>query len=280
MLFDLIRHTPILKKFVLAALPGGLLQAIRKIYYLRMLKTITENEEVEFKVIKYLIRKGDRVIDVGANIGVYTKFLSELVGSAGIVHSIEPLPLTFDILCSNIKKLRLHNVEPINCAVSDNNADIVMEIPRNGLAGENFYRARVVSGDANGTFRQVKVTSRTLDSMFSDLPHNISFIKCDVEGHEFQCLKGASTIIKTRQPIWLIEVTGDPASPHSRAYRIFDLLKAERYEPYWLENEHLRKWQPGDQSTNYFFLAPGHLDILKQREDIGLFMTAEISGQE
>jgi tRNA A58 N-methylase Trm61 len=97
-----------IKGFILSILPDKILQAIKKVHYARALSAVSEGDEVDFKIIKQLVNPGDYVADIGANYGVYTKYLSELVGRDGCVYSIEPIPLTFEILYSNVKKLGLN----------------------------------------------------------------------------------------------------------------------------------------------------------------------------
>ena len=157
-------------------LPENTLQLIKKVYYPYILRSISENDEVDLKVVRHLVNPGDYVVDIGANIGIYTKFLSELVGSHGRVYSIEPIPFTFEILCSNVKKLRLKNVELINYAISDTNGNVIMEIPLYESGGENFYQAKIVDENDKSSLRRIIVKSRTIDFLFSELSCNISFI--------------------------------------------------------------------------------------------------------
>ena len=50
-----------------------------------------------------MIKKGETVIDCGANIGYYTNFFRSIVGKNGYVHSFEPVPTTFKQLQKNTK---------------------------------------------------------------------------------------------------------------------------------------------------------------------------------
>lgn len=255
----------ILKRLILSMLPEKILQTIKKIHYARTLRFISESDEPDLKVIKYLVNPGDHVVDIGSNIGGYTKYLSELVGIHGRVYSIEPVLLTFEILCSNLKKLGLKNVELFNCAISDANGSITMEVPLYESGGENFYQAKVVYENTNNSLRRIKVGSKTLDSLFSELPYNISFIKCDTEGHEPQCIKGATSIIKNSKPAWLVESSGDPDDSTSTVHQTFKLLNEEGYEAFWFDGTNLNKRHSGDRSVNYFFLLPKHLRALQEQ---------------
>lgn len=254
-----------LKGYALRILPDRILTAMKKAHYVRMLRTLSENDEVDFKVIKYLVNFGDHVIDIGANIGVYTKYLSKLVGQSGRIYSIEPIPLTFEILCSNIRKLGIENVELLNCAVSDANRIVIMEVPRYELGGENFYEARIVSENSGNSLRRLTLKSRTIDSLFSGNADPISFIKCDVEGHELKCLQGSMKTIRKFKPAWLVELSGNPDDLTSMAYQIMKLFGREGYKPYWFDGRNLKKRYPGNKYVNCFFLVEKHLQILRER---------------
>ncbi|MFQ5853478.1 MAG: FkbM family methyltransferase [Candidatus Binatia bacterium] len=255
----------LLKFLALSMLPEGILQDLKKHYYLHVLKSLPIDHEPDMKLLEHLIKPGDSVIDIGANIGIYTIRMSPLVGRDGCVHSIEPVPLTFDILCSNVRKLGLTNVELIQCAISDTNSSVMVEVPLYKSGGENFYRARVIQHTDNSFQRLVMVDSRTIDSTFDKLRRKISFIKCDVEGHELQCLKGAARVVRDNMPAWLIEISGDPDAPRDKAHEAFKLLTEAGYHAYWFDGVRLQQRRPHERRTNYFFLATKHLSTLEGR---------------
>jgi len=252
----------ILRRFA-RLLPARLLQAVKKIYYPHLLRAITPADEIDIKVVTFLVSAGDYVIDIGANIGVYTKFLSELVGLTGRVYSIEPVPLTYDILVSNVGKLGLANVKTIECAISDEDGVVQIEVPKDER-GENFYRAKVVtSSHTEAHVRRFSVESRCLDSLFRDSAQRITFVKCDVEGHELSCIKGATGFIKKHMPAWLIELSENLDVRGSTAHKISQLLTKRGYQVYWFDGMNLNRWQPGDESVNYWFLTPDHVQALQ-----------------
>jgi len=255
-----VRH---FAKKVLRLLPEPVFQAIRRFYYVRVVRSVSEASEADLEIVRYLVNPGNRAVDVGANIGVYTKHLSNLVGDSGRVYAIEPLPLTFDLLRANVRALALRNVELMNCAVSSKNGQVTMAVPV--IAGEeNFYRARIVQ-EWRANSHRVEVESRTLDTLFAGQPYPIAFIKCDVEGHELDCIRGGADLVRRYHPAWLIEITGDPDDPTSTAHAVFHMLLAESYEAYWFDGVALNKRKQGDKSVNYFFLGGRLLQMLNDR---------------
>jgi FkbM family methyltransferase len=256
----------LLKRAAWKILPYSIIQFIKKRHYLRLLCSSSLEKEPELRVVRHLVKPGDSVIDIGANVGVYSKILSELAGPSGHVYSIEPFPSTFEILCYNIKKLHLDNVEPINVAVSDSEAIVTMALPYDSSGAEMHYRAYIVKDQADEAKEQTSAQAITIDSRFLSTSGTISFIKCDVEGHELACIKGATKFLTRSQAAWLIEVSGEPDATDSAAHNVFKILQDQNYSAWWYDDSKLRKRCHGDKSTNYFFLKDNHIDILNKSE--------------
>lgn len=239
------------KASILKMLPGAVQQSVRKIHYLKVLKYFRKTPELIF--LNSLVKQGDTAVDIGANVGVYTKCLSELVGLEGHVFSIEPIPSTFDILSFNKQKLKLDNVKLFNCAASDSNGEVGMFVPAYPNGGDNFYEAGIAGKDDESK-KIIKVKSYTLDSLLCDCRSKINFVKIDVEGHELKVLNGAENTIKKFTPIMLIEIKNDPEDRKSDAFQIFNLLGKMGYHAFILGGEKFKKYYPGVRSINYFFL--------------------------
>ena len=92
-----------LMKSIAARLPKKLQQSMKRRYFaLQIRRGLFRTEEPEFNLASEILREGDWVLDVGANIGHYTVRFSELVGDKGRVIAFEPVPDTFEILSSNV----------------------------------------------------------------------------------------------------------------------------------------------------------------------------------
>jgi FkbM family methyltransferase len=174
-----------LKQAALRLLPERLLLSFKKIQKIHYARVLGGNsaDEPEFKALAHLVRQGDIVMDLGANIGSYTKFLSILVGTAGSCYSIEPIPPTYEILRSNIERHHLANVHPIAAAVSDEVGIVEMEVPQYPSGGRTFYEAGIVSRWAESRGRRFTIPATTVDAICSGPVH---FIKCDVEDTRMQ----------------------------------------------------------------------------------------------
>ncbi|HTY59607.1 MAG TPA: FkbM family methyltransferase [Bacteroidota bacterium] len=248
-------------------LPPEVTRRLQKIRYLSEMREGTGGYEPEMHVIRKLVRKGDCVADLGASLGWYTRFLSEVVGPGGMVMSFEPNIDNFEVLSHIRKRLRLDNVEVFNIAVSDTHGEKIMVVPRDDDTGESdAYMTRILSPEDSGT-RGDFFPSRTarLDE-FADRP--FSFIKCDVEGHESEVLTGARSVLAGR-PAWMIEVWGHP-DREPRAKTVFARMAAEGYGAYILADDGLtvRPRMSGETGPrgNYFFLRENHIAMIEAGE--------------
>lgn len=256
----------LLKKAILKCMPRKLLIYLKASHYVRHVRRFSEADEPELKVVKYLVNLGDTVIDVGANVRWYTHYLSRLVSDKGRVISLEPMPETFWLLSMCVKWHRLSNVTLVNAGASEEDKVGVMEVPFYDFGGENFYMAHVVDeniGDVAKLRWAVRLT--TLDSVLEEVIDDVTFVKCDVEGHELAVVKGAMRLIGQEKAAWLVEVSraSDPDIEGTNSWQIFQLFKTHRYTPWWFDGQQLRRRKVGDKTLNYFFLRPQHIALLE-----------------
>lgn len=256
-----------LKSLIVSVFPETILLPLKKIHYRRSLKAASEDDEPDLKIVKYLVNKGDVVIDIGANIGLFTLFLSRFVGKEGRVYSFEPIGVTYKILSSNMNSLKADNVSLFNYGISDKNCSTYMEVPKYTSGGENFYQAHIVDSSSEGkSFRRINVEIMTLDSLLPTLSGKVGFIKIDVEGHELNAINGGLRLLSSHMPALLIEISGNPDEGDSSAARIFFQLSKYGYSPYLFDGDNLKPRVAGDRSINYFFLAEKHLKSLKGKK--------------
>jgi FkbM family methyltransferase len=163
----------------------------------------------------------------------------------------------------------MQNVTLFNYAASRETGRAVMTVPQYPTGGENFYQASLVAEAGEATsLRRISVELRAVDSVLPVSVRPITFIKCDVEGHEADALAGAAGTIERDRPALCVEVTGDPDVVGSSSHRIVTWLATLGYQDYWFDAGHLVRRRPGDRSVNYFFLTASHLSRLAARRVI------------
>jgi len=69
-----------------------------------------ESEREQLRVWKTVLRKGDVVIDGGANCGYWSLVASSLVGKDGEIIAFEPVPRAYNALCRNLAASKATNV--------------------------------------------------------------------------------------------------------------------------------------------------------------------------
>ncbi len=141
---------------------------------------------------------GSTVLDVGANIGLFTIEAAHAVGATGNVISIEALPKHAETVRSSVEVNRMRGVEVHATAVGEASGTAVLTLPADSNAG--MFTLGSVDGSETHT-----VPVRRIDDIVAG--RRIDFIKMDIEGSEYKALLGATETLKQKPPI-LIELNG------------------------------------------------------------------------
>ena len=153
-------------------------------------------------LVRKLIKPGDRIIDIGANLGYYTGIFAALTGKEGLVWAIEPVKLYRNILARNTRKYT--NVQLIPFALGSEEEDIMMAIP-----SEKKYRhglTRVIDKNEKIPERDTyQVKMKTPETLFNNID-GLDYIKCDIEGYEGKVIPGFTGLIEQYNPVIQIEL--------------------------------------------------------------------------
>lgn len=215
----------------------------------------------ELPILARLVTPGSLVIDAGANIGTYTAALATAVPSAQVL-SIEPIPTTHDLLLHTIRALHLRNVTALPIALSEHTGRVIMEIPEAGGAPV-LALARIKYSDAGKPplRTHVEVDTTTIDGLLATERRAVSLIKCDVEMHELELLRGAMNVIRRDHPAIYAELQPDFKTKASQRAEVCALLAREGYRPHTCEGVTVR---PGADALDVLFLTAAH----RQRLDL------------
>jgi FkbM family methyltransferase len=156
-----------------------------------------------------LVRRGDVVFDVGANLGYYTVLFSHLAGPRGEVHAFEPVPATFERLAASLaRECRSGNVQANRTAVGDSTGTAVLFLP-----GDDHGQASLARHAGDGSWSAGPAVTEhaspltTLDAYARERGvRRIDFLKCDVEGAELAVLLGAAGLLERHRPVLHLEV--------------------------------------------------------------------------
>jgi FkbM family methyltransferase len=155
---------------------------------------------------------GATTVDVGANRGIYSYWMHKKVGQEGTVVAFEPQP-ELNLQLNRLKSaFNLKRLEIAGLGLSSAEQERQLMRPRNHWGGASLE----VAPNAESDVMNVQLT--TLDVYFRDHSGRpVSFIKCDVEGHEFDVFQGGRQILQEDRPDLLIECH-TPENPHCKVF--------------------------------------------------------------
>jgi len=144
-------------------------------------------DRAERELLRKILFQGAVVADVGANIGIYSQFLSRCVGPTGLVHSFEPSPDNFRRLSAAVRNLS--NVRITEAAVGERSGECQLYISDNLNVDHRAYMAQ---GDSR---RTVPTQMVALDDYFKP-GQRVDLIKVDIQGYELHALRGAQRLLQ------------------------------------------------------------------------------------
>lgn len=146
-------------------------------------------------IIERVVRKGDIVIDVGANHGEHTITCSHLVGQTGFVHAIEPNPKLAEMIRRSLKANNITNAKIHELALSDGDGKSWLYV--NAL----YSGAGSLKINNSLNTQKIAVDVRKADSFFPELGlDKVRLMIVDVEGHEQRFFSGAGKFLRNVQP--------------------------------------------------------------------------------
>jgi len=204
----------------------------------------------ELNVIRSLIRPGDLVFDVGANVGKWSDSVTSNVTDVTL-YAFEPLPSVFDELSENFKN---KNGFAYNLALSNFIGTKEFYYYHNHSTNSGFYDRKILREDYKLSPEEVRVRVDTLDVFCQKNEINkIDFLKIDTEGEELNVLLGAVNLLKARSiSIIQFEYGGCYIDSKSTLREVYELLSGFGYSVYRIDYEGLIKisnWR--DELENY-----------------------------
>lgn len=153
----------------------------------------------EMAFLDRLLRAGDSVLDVGANIGTYSLFCAARVGPVGRVIAWEPHPEAASRLRENLHLNGLESVVEVHESAVSHEAGTVLF-----HSGRDVANGIAVADDPRGP--TIGVPAVVLDDVVAENP-GLIFAKLDVEGAEVSALRGATKLLRAGTPaVWMVEV--------------------------------------------------------------------------
>jgi len=191
------------------------------------------NDKAEIALLAALIRPGDHVLDIGANIGFYAKVLAKLTGGNGGVYCFEPDSTNYRHLVKNVRGLA--NVHLFNLAVSDKKDTL------------KVYKSKLLNVDhrtypVNNYDTVEEIASVSIDELLAEgvIP-KVDVVKIDIQGYELTAFKGMQRLLDTQPDLKIVAEYW----PHGfrragySAIELFDFFAGKGYRFYQIDESTL-----------------------------------------
>ncbi|MDB9428700.1 FkbM family methyltransferase [Microcystis aeruginosa CS-555/01A07] len=182
--------------------------------------------EAEMELWRTQIRPDMTVIDVGANVGVYTFSAAQRVGETGKVIAIEPFKACVNCLQETSRINQLPWVKIYEAAASDHCGSAKLSLHNASELNEVISDNSPSSDSAN----TVTIQCLTLDSLIeTENLTRVDWLKIDAEGHEIKVLQGAERLLTEFKPNIIYE---NIAGAHGSNGAIMQYIQAKGYQVY------------------------------------------------
>jgi FkbM family methyltransferase len=177
------------------------------------------SNQKEIQIIQNIVNKNNSSIDLGANVGIFTKVLAEC---SKHVYALEPDPENFRQLQENMKPYK--NVSLYNMAASNITG---FETLHRSLINNGMHRLYESVLCAGGSRIQVKTI--TVDDLIiqQEKVEKIDFIKMDVEGFEYFVIRGMTELIERDKPVIISEFHPDSIRESGANPKLIYILMTE-----------------------------------------------------
>jgi FkbM family methyltransferase len=213
-------------------------------------------EEDTLDVFLSHLQPGMTVLDIGANLGLFSCAIAQAIGPNGRLFSFEPMPHVHQDLVTNLQLNEFTNVVPEQIALSDSTGQMTFHVGhRDGLS--SLVRP-------SGSGRVVEVQTTTVDQYLETHGiERVDAVKIDVEGAEPFVIRGMTrTLSRPGRPLLMVEHNSSAlAAGGSSPRELFDMIAAYGYQPHVIHGnrvepvaEVVKPPRGGEGVVNYLFL--------------------------
>lgn len=187
--------------------------------------------------MREFLSTGDVVVDAGAYKGGYTYWMRKEVGASGQVFAFEPQPELAEFVRRVTEAFSWTNVHVEQKGLSVCRGEATLHVPK----VKPSQRASLEEASTSGSVHSYTVDLETLDEFMTEHcpDRRVALIKCDVEGHELEVLRGAEQVLKRDRPRLLFECE-ERHRRRGRVHEVFEYLELLGYRGSFFWADELR----------------------------------------
>lgn len=195
-------------------------------------------------MVREIIESNYTVIDIGANLGYFSKNFAKLTPNGHLL-SIEPVKPFYDVLSALLSKYK--QAEVVNYALGNEVGSIVMVLPEsNGMIRTGLpHIAESEEEKKKHKTHDVQIVKGS--SLLANF-EKIDYIKCDIEGYEVVVFNEIKEVLTKHSPIVQIEIGPENEAP------MFDLFESLDYHQYGISDFKIVKESDRKQKEQGDFL--------------------------
>lgn len=244
-----------MKKLLYMILPerAYLFTLHRFFYLLYRLGLLKHKEAFKFHYfVKRIIKPDFVVIDIGANLGYFAKNFARLAHQGKVI-AIEPLPQFHAVLDHFIG--HQENVELHNVALGRAAGSITMVLPQtNGMLRTGL--PHIMRPEEKTTTERTQTVQMVNTTDFFHTFERIDYIKCDIEGHEWEVFELLQDTLQDKRPVVQLEI--DPKNERA----LFDFFEKLQYRRCGLEKQFCKEEQNTHAGGDYLFVPTEKMHLL------------------
>lgn len=252
-MIETINNMGLLKKLLFKILSQkAYLRTLHRSFYLLYDLGILKND-ARFKyhyMVKELIEPEFTVLDIGANLGYFSKNFARLAHKGQLI-SIEPIPIFYETLSFFMKKFP--HVTVYNVALGTEKGTITMVMPEsNGMIRTGLpHIAENEEEKQKHTTQEVAIVKGS--ELLADL-EKLDYIKCDIEGYELNVFQEIKPILEKHLPFVQIEIAEKNLTP------MLELFSSLSYTQFGVKDfKFIRETGVQEEEGDFFFVPAAKL---------------------
>ena len=229
----------------------------RSFYFLFDLGLLKKDERFKYHYsVKQIIEPTFSIVDIGANLGYFSKNFARLAKKGNLI-SIEPIPVFYETLTYFMKKYShatLHNV-----ALGSEEGSITMVMPAsNGMIRTGLpHIAESEEEKKQHATQEVRIVKGS--ELLGHLK-KLDYIKCDIEGYEWNVFQEIKPILEKHQPFVQVEIS------EKNLPNMLDLFQSLGYTQFGINNFHFIQEQGKQvEEGDFFFVPANRLEAFKTK---------------